>query len=91
MPIIKVRPIGARIGAGLSQETARDLGLPEGLPVGVGLIDAHAGALGTISAHNRQMALILGTSLCTMSLSKRAHFVPGVWGKYQTLIIQIKI
>src|SRR5439155_23621923 len=43
----KFRPMGERIG-GLSPRAARELGLVSGIPVGVSIIDAHAGGLGLL-------------------------------------------
>ncbi|KAL3117713.1 hypothetical protein niasHT_004994 [Heterodera trifolii] len=77
----KVLPLGAKVGSGLSPKAAKEFGLSTGTSVGVGLIDAHAGALGTMSGEQQQMALILGTSLCTMNLSREPIFVHGIWGK----------
>ncbi len=79
---------GTPLGAGLTRAAAAAMGLPVGLPVAAGLIDAHAGALGTIGGAlgneaidpRRRLALILGTSSCCMALSDTARFVPGVWG-----------
>ena len=56
----------------------------------MGLIDAHAGALGVLGAAaadgpgalDRQIAMIAGTSTCHMALSAEARPVPGVWGPY---------
>jgi D-ribulokinase len=81
---------GAPLGAGLTLEAAAAMGLPVGIPVGAGLIDAHAGALGTLAASRgdgeadprRRLALILGTSACCMAVSDEARFVDGVWGPY---------
>ena len=84
----KASPIGRDIGA-LGAEAASELGLTNACRVGVGLIDAHAGALGVIGAFasagqdiERHLGLIGGTSTCTMALSRDARPVPGVWGPY---------
>src|SRR5262249_4217598 len=45
----RVRPMGERAG-GLTEPSARELGLAPGTPVGVAIIDAHAGGVGTIGA-----------------------------------------
>mmetsp|Transcript_15697 Transcript_15697/g.31916 ORF Transcript_15697/g.31916 Transcript_15697/m.31916 type:complete len:667 (-) Transcript_15697:603-2603(-) len=93
-----VHDIGSSIGQGLTKEAAEELGLVEGTPVGVGLIDAHAGALGMLGAETeeflgkqipleRRMALISGTSTCHIMLSKNAYFVPGVWGPFRDAVI----
>lgn len=82
-------PIGADLGP-LRPEAAADLGLAPACRVGVGLIDAHAGALGTLGGLaqagaadlDRHLALIAGTSTCHMALSKEPREVPGVWGPY---------
>jgi D-ribulokinase len=81
---------GSPLGTGLCEEAALAMGLTPGIPVGAGLIDAHAGALGTMGAslgeervdRRRRLALILGTSSCTMALSDDPRFIPGVWGPY---------
>jgi FGGY-family pentulose kinase len=75
------------LAGGLSAPTALAWGLPQGIPVAVGLIDAHAGAVGVFGATppehmNRQIALIAGTSSCHMALSNERRQVPGVWGPY---------
>ena len=78
------------LGRGLSAETAASMGLAPGLPVGAGLIDAHAGAVGTMGAalngamadRRRRLGLILGTSSCCMALADEPRFIAGVWGPY---------
>lgn len=42
-------PPGSRLGNGLTQKAAADLGLDPGTAVGASLIDAHAGGLGMLS------------------------------------------
>jgi D-ribulokinase len=74
----------------LTDEAAEMMGLLPGIPVGAGLIDAHAGAFGTLAASRgaekgdlrRRLALILGTSACCMAVSDQPRFVDGVWGPY---------
>ena len=83
-------PPGAPLGHGLTAEAAAAMGLASGTPVGAGLIDAHAGAAGTLGAPKggmradprRRLALILGTSSSCMALSDEPRFVDGVWGPH---------
>jgi FGGY-family pentulose kinase len=90
----RIRPMGERIG-GLTRQAAADLGLPAGVPVGVGIIDAHAGGLGLLGISpdaapvdfNRQLALIGGTSTCHMAVSRTPRFIDGVWGPYFSAMI----
>jgi D-ribulokinase len=85
---------GAPLGKGLTVEAAAAMSLPPGIPVGAGLIDAHAGAVGTLAASRgpgladsrRRVALILGTSACCMAVSDEARFVDGVWGPYYSAL-----
>jgi FGGY-family pentulose kinase len=79
-----------RIGA----EAARAFGLAPGTPVGAGLIDAHAGAAGTMGASlgaeggdpGKRVALILGASSCCMAVADEARFIPGVWGSHYSAL-----
>lgn len=83
----RAKPIGQRIGT-LTAAAAADLGLSADCCVGVGLIDAHAGALGALGPElagdrlDNHVAMIAGTSTCQMALSREPRFVPGVWGPY---------
>ncbi len=97
-PPTDVARIGERIvepavalGKGLTEAAAKDLGLAPGTPVGASLIDAHAGAVGTIGASvdgaNTEvnvldrLAYIMGTSACIMASTGGAEFRarrPGV-------------
>lgn len=81
-------PIGKNLGP-LTREAAAHLGLTTATQVGVGLIDAHAGAVGVLGGFagepktiGRHLALIAGTSSCLMALSPDLRSVPGVWGPY---------
>jgi FGGY-family pentulose kinase len=82
-------PIGQDLGP-LTEEAAQTLGLERSCRVGVGLIDAHGGALGVLGGilerggdvPDRHLGLIAGTSTCHMALSATPRHVQGVWGPY---------
>ena len=84
-----VQPPGARVPGGLGPAAAEELGLDAGVPLAVGIIDAHAGGIGSLGvdlpgspALAERLALIAGTSTCHMASSADPCFVPGVWGPY---------
>lgn len=84
----EIVPAGHALAEGLTETAARDLGLPTGTPVGAGLIDAHAGGVGTVGgAAITTMAYVLGTSACTMASSAEPIFIPGVWGPYHSAMV----
>lgn len=94
----KVRPMGEPVAGGLTAKAARELGLVAGTPVGVSIIDAHAGGLGLLGARvggrkvtpkvlGERLALIGGTSSCYMAVSKEPRFIDGVWGPYFSAMI----
>ncbi|MGN6467719.1 MAG: FGGY-family carbohydrate kinase [Rhizobiaceae bacterium] len=89
----EIVPGGARLAGGLTVEAGADLGLAAGTPVAAGLIDAHAGGVGTVGARGRpgtvlsRMAYVFGTSACTMSTTAEPVFVPGVWGPYYSAMV----
>lgn len=93
-----IRPMGDPVGKGLTEKAARDLHLVPGTPVGVGIIDAHAGGLGMLGAGlsvkkhgkaelEKRLALICGTSSCHMAVSKKPLFIEGIWGPYYSAMI----
>jgi len=93
----EVRPLGERVGL-LSERSAHELGLVSGIPVGVSVIDAHAGGIGLLGgalpgesldedSFETRLALIGGTSSCHMAVSKEARWVNGVWGPYYSAMI----
>jgi D-ribulokinase len=85
----EIVPPGTHIG-GLSSEAAAEMGLPVDTPVAAGLIDAHAGGIGTvgaIGAPDENMAYVFGTSSCTMTTTSEPAFVPGVWGPYYSAMM----
>lgn len=80
----RVEPLGAAAGP-LTVEAARHLGLSTSATVAIGIIDAHAGGLGSLGTADpvdETLAIIAGTSACHMAVSRTACFVPGVWGPY---------
>lgn len=87
-----IRPAGEFLGA-LSAEAASDLGLNAGIAVACGLIDAHAGGIGTVGARGAEgsvlsrMAYVFGTSACTMTTTEQPVFVDGVWGPYYSAMV----
>jgi FGGY-family pentulose kinase len=94
----KVRPMGEPVEQGLTARAARELGLVAGIPVGISIIDAHAGGLGLLGASpdgiaptaktlNRRLALIGGTSSCHMAVSAKPRFIRGIWGPYYSAMI----
>lgn len=88
----RVVPAGTALGAGLTVEAANDLGLVAGTPVAAGLIDAHAGGVGSVGAAGgggaeANLAYVFGTSSCTMTSTEEPVFVPGVWGPYYSAMV----
>jgi L-ribulokinase len=73
---------------GLCAEAALLTGLPEGLPVAVANIDAHAAvpACGVVSPGS--VAMIMGTSTCYLALSDRFQVVEGACGAVNQGVIQ---
>lgn len=84
-------PLGGRAG-GLTAQAAAWTGLPEGIAVAVGNVDAHVTAAAANAVRPGQLVAIMGTSTCHVvsadSLSEvpgmcgvvRDGIVPGLWG-----------
>jgi FGGY-family pentulose kinase len=89
---------GTALANGLTADVAEAMRLRPGIPVAAGLIDAHAGALGTMGGAldgapadpRRRLALILGTSSCCMAVSDEPRFIRGVWGPYFSAVLPDK-
>lgn len=88
---------GTALGSGLCEDAARELELRPGIAVGASLIDAHAGAVGTVSSPDAagrpvpptaRLAYILGTSACVMATTTAPRFTPGVWGPYDSAMVE---
>lgn len=92
----EIVPPGTALGSGLTAEAARDLGLRPGTPVAAGLVDAHAGGLGTLGGRGldgnsgdptRRLGYIMGTSACIMASTVTPTYVPGIWGPYYSAMV----
>ncbi|EJK7981835.1 FGGY family pentulose kinase [Citrobacter koseri] len=86
----RIVPPGTPCGDGLTAQAAQEMGLPAGTPVAVGLIDAHAGGIGTVGVEGgalNNMAYVFGTSSCTMTSTNDPVFVPGIWGPYYSAMV----
>jgi len=81
---------GTPLGNGLTANAAAELGLRAGTPVATGVIDAHAGGIGTVGADGEaesNLAYVFGTSSCTMTTTRSPVFIPGVWGPYFSAMV----
>lgn len=85
-------PAGVAAGR-LNARAAKELGLAAGLPVSSGVIDAYAGALGTLGVSlgaemiTDRLAVIAGTSTCHINVTKNPVFAPGIWGPYHSVLL----
>jgi len=71
--------LGARAG-GLTAEAAAWTGLPEGIAVAVGNVDAHVTAPAAQAVEPGQMVAIMGTSTCHVMSADVLRHVPGMCG-----------
>lgn len=87
-----VRPMATYAG-NLTATAAEELGLSTETAVGIGIIDAHSGGIGSLGMRaageeasdeniEQTLALIGGTSSCHMAIAPEPRFVEGVWGPY---------
>ena len=88
---LRKEPVASSASAGtLSRAWTEELGLPDGVTVGGGNIDAHSGAVGA-GCNKGTAAFILGTSGCIMYAVPREDFggraVDGVFGQAPGSII----
>ncbi|GAB3749186.1 ribulokinase [Nocardiopsis nanhaiensis] len=71
--------LGERAG-GLTAEAAAWTGIPEGVPVAIGNVDAHVTAATAQTTGTGQMLAIMGTSTCHVMNSEALADVPGMCG-----------
>ncbi|MFJ3778986.1 ribulokinase [Streptomyces sp. NPDC090075] len=71
--------LGSRVGS-LTAEAAAWTGLPEGIAVAAGNVDAHVTAPAAQAVENGQLLAIMGTSTCHVLNGDRLADVPGICG-----------
>jgi L-ribulokinase len=75
----EILPLGARAGS-LTAQAAAWTGLPEGIAVAVGNVDAHVTPPAAAAIAPGQMVAIMGTSTCHVMNGARLAEVPGMCG-----------
>ncbi len=81
---------GTALAQGLTITAAEALGLSAGTAVAAGMIDAHAGGIGTVGYDGQpqsNLGYVFGTSSCTMTSTIEPVFVAGVWGPYYSAMV----
>ncbi len=75
-------PIAAlgSVAGHLTAEAAAWTGLPEGIPIAAGNVDAHVACPAVQAVEPGQMTAIMGTSSCHIVSDKELHVVPGMCG-----------
>jgi L-ribulokinase len=72
----------------LSEQAAEWTGLPAGIPVAVGNVDAHVTAAAGNALAPGQMVAIMGTSTCHVMNGAELHEVPGMCGVVEGGIVR---
>ena len=76
------------LGGVLTERSAKELGLNKNVKVAVGMIDAHAGGLGSLREEaDDVMVIVAGTSACHMMNRKEPAFIKGIWGPYYNAMV----
>lgn len=78
--------LGSAAG-GLTAEYARKLGLPEGLPVAAGNIDAHAAVPACGVTEPGDLVMMMGTSTCHLLISETRRNVAGLCGVVENGVV----
>ncbi|WP_329560354.1 ribulokinase [Kitasatospora sp. NBC_01266] len=79
-------PLGSRVGS-LTAEAAGWTGLPEGIAVAAGNVDAHVAAPAARAVENGQLLAIMGTSTCHVVNGAAPAEVPGICGVVENGIV----
>lgn len=79
--------LGEKAGA-LTKEAAAWTGLPEGIAVAVGNVDAHVTSAAANAVNPGQMVAIMGTSTCHVMVSNKMAEVPGMCGVVEGGIVK---
>jgi len=74
-----ISPLGARAGS-LTPQAAASTGLPEGIAVAIGNVDAHVTVPAAGPVAPGTMVAIMGTSTCHVLNGETLHEVPGMCG-----------
>ena len=77
----RIVPLG-KGDARLSERAGRELGLPAGIPVAQGGIDAYLGMLGLGATQDGDVAVIVGSSTCHLAQLRQGVFGSGAAGCY---------
>ncbi|MDP9806609.1 L-ribulokinase [Trueperella bonasi] len=77
-----IKQLGEKVGT-VTEEMAELTGLPAGVAVAAGNIDAHVVVAGANAVKPGQMTAIIGTSGCYVINSEEYHAVPGVFGNVE--------
>jgi FGGY-family pentulose kinase len=83
----RIVPLG-KGEARLSGPAAGDLGLPVGIPVAQGGIDAYLGMLGLGATQDGDVAVIVGSSTCHLAQSREGVFGSGAAGCYPDATVE---
>ena len=76
---VEQSPLGARVG-GLTETAAGWLGLPAGIAVATGNVDAHVTASAVCALEPGRMLAIMGTSTCHVMNGEKLSAIPGMCG-----------
>ncbi len=82
----EVLELGDKVGE-IKQEISKKFGLPRGLPVYQGGIDAHISMLGLGVCRPGDMGMIMGTSFVHLILSEVPVYNRSIWGPYRDAVV----